>query len=78
MLGRQLAPSENGLPLEIYAFANSTAWAEYEGVQAEILDHLIAILPEFGLRLFQRPAGADLAGLAGLDDREAARSPAVM
>ncbi|BAV65562.1 mechanosensitive ion channel protein MscS [Sphingobium cloacae] len=65
LLVRQLAPGENGLPLEIYAFVTSTVWAEYEGVQADIFDHLIAILPEFGLRLFQRPAGADLTGLAG-------------
>ena len=63
LLVRQLAPSENGLPLEIYAFANSTIWAEYEGAQADIFDHLLAILPEFGLRLFQRPAGADLAAM---------------
>lgn len=77
LLVRQLAPSENGVPLEIYAFVNSTAWAEYEGVQADIFDHLIAILPEFGLRLFQRPAGADLAGLAAPGNREAALCPAV-
>ncbi|PJG48892.1 mechanosensitive ion channel domain-containing protein [Sphingobium sp. SJ10-10] len=64
LLVRQLAPSENGLPLEIYAFANSTVWSEYEGIQGDIFDHLIAILPDFGLRLFQRPAGADLAALA--------------
>ena len=64
LLVRQLAPSENGLPLEVYAFANSTIWAEYEGVQADIFDHLIAILPEFGLRLFQRPSGADLTAMA--------------
>jgi miniconductance mechanosensitive channel len=64
LLVRQLAPSENGLPLEIYAFASSTVWAEYEGIQGDIFDHLIAILPDFDLRLFQRPAGADLAALA--------------
>ncbi|AMK20154.1 MULTISPECIES: mechanosensitive ion channel family protein [Sphingobium] len=64
LLVRQLAPSENGLPIEIYAFANSTAWAQYEGIQGDIFDHLIAILPDFNLRLFQRPAGSDLAGLA--------------
>lgn len=60
LLVRQLAPSENGLPLQIYAFANTTAWGEYEGIQADIFDHLIAIMPEFGLSLFQRPTGADL------------------
>jgi len=74
LLVRQLAPSENGLPLEIYAFASSTIWAEYEGIQADIFDHLIAILPEFGLRLFQRPTGADLSG-AGTCAPRAASSP---
>lgn len=64
LLVRQLAPSENGLPLEIYAFASSTVWAEYEGIQGDIFDHLMAILPDFDLRLFQRPAGADLRALA--------------
>ena len=64
LLVRQLAPSENGLPMEIYAFATSTVWAEYEGIQADIFDHLIAILSDFDLRLFQRPAGADMAALA--------------
>ncbi|WP_424141251.1 mechanosensitive ion channel family protein [Sphingosinicella humi] len=64
LLVRQLAPSETGLPLEIYAFTASTAWADHEGTQADIFDHLIAILPEFGLRLFQQPTGLDFA--AGL------------
>ncbi|MFC4256106.1 mechanosensitive ion channel [Altererythrobacter xixiisoli] len=64
MLVRQLAPTENGMPLQIYAFANSTVWAEYERIQADIFDHLIAIMAEFDLRLFQHPAGSDLAGLA--------------
>lgn len=61
MLVRQLAPSEHGLPLQIYAFTNTTVWADYEGIQADIFDHLIAIMPEFGLRLFQKPTGVDLA-----------------
>jgi len=63
MIVRQLEPSETGLPLEIYGFTANTAWATYEGIQADIFDHLIAILPEFGLRLFQQPTGLDLAGL---------------
>jgi miniconductance mechanosensitive channel len=57
---RQLAPSENGLPLEIYAFTASTGWADYERTQADIFDHLLAIMPEFGLRLFQEPSGMDV------------------
>ena len=61
MLVRQLQPTAQGLPLEIYCFTNTTAWAEYEPIQADIFDHLIAILPEFGLRLFQAPSGLDIA-----------------
>lgn len=64
LLVRQLQPTDSGLPLEIYCFTSTTAWAEYEGIQADIFDHLLAILPEFGLRLFQQPSGADMAGLA--------------
>jgi miniconductance mechanosensitive channel len=59
LLVRQLAPGPKGLPLEIYCFTNDTAWASYEGIQADIFDHLIAILPEFGLRAYQEPAGRD-------------------
>jgi miniconductance mechanosensitive channel len=70
LIVRQLAPTEHGLPLEIYAFTASTAWADYEGTQADIFDHLIAILPEFGLRLFQQPTGLDLAPLAGRERME--------
>jgi miniconductance mechanosensitive channel len=61
LLVRQLEPSENGLPLEIYAFATTTVWAQYETIQADIFDHLLAVMPEFGLRVFQRPTGADFA-----------------
>lgn len=77
MLVRQLAPSEKGLPLEIYAFTSTTAWAEYERIQGDIFDHLIAILPEFGLRLFQEPSGLDFAGLLSAQRQESATSDAV-
>ena len=60
ILVRHLSPSDNGLPIEIYAFSNDNGWVNYEGVQSDIFDHLIAIIPEFGLRLFQRPSGLDL------------------
>lgn len=60
LLVRQLAPKEFGLPIEIYAFANDTAWANYEAIQADIFDHLLSILPEFKLSAFQSPSGADL------------------
>jgi len=57
---RQLQPGPQGLPLEIYCFTASTAWVVHEGVQADIFDHLYAILPQFGLRPFQSPSGADI------------------
>ncbi|MCL7462468.1 mechanosensitive ion channel domain-containing protein [Pseudomonas sp. NW5] len=60
LLVRQLGPTADGLPLELYCFTATTAWAEYEAIQADIFDHLLAILPEFGLRVFQHPSGQDL------------------
>lgn len=63
LLVRQLAPGPGGLPLEIYCFTNTTRWNEYETIQADIFDHLLAIIPEFSLRLFQHPCGADIRGL---------------
>ena len=59
LLTRQLAPGPEGVPIEVYCFSNDTAWASYEGFQADIFDHLIAVLPEFGLRAFQAPGGSD-------------------
>ncbi|HEV7247597.1 MAG TPA: mechanosensitive ion channel family protein [Shinella sp.] len=61
---RQLPPQPEGLPLEIYCFANTTTWAMYEGIQSDIFDHLLAILPEFDLRVFQNPSGRDLQALS--------------
>ncbi|RIA36625.1 miniconductance mechanosensitive channel [Hephaestia caeni] len=58
---RQLAPGPAGLPLELYCFTASTAWRDYEAVQADIFDHLLAVMRSFGLRLFQQPSGQDLA-----------------
>lgn len=63
LMVRQLEPGEHGLPLEIYAFSNDTNWVNYEGVQSDIFDHIFAIAPEFGLRLFQNPTGHDLQNL---------------
>lgn len=60
---RQLEPGETGLPLEIYAFTNDTAWAAYEGIQSDIFDHILAVAPEFGLRVFQSPSGHDMKSL---------------
>lgn len=59
-LVRQLQPTDSGLPIEIYVFTKTTVWAEYEGIQADIFDHLLSVLPEFGLRVYQRPSGQDL------------------
>ncbi len=66
LLVRQLAPTPRGLPIEIYCFTSDTAWARYESIQADIFDHLIAVLPDFGLKVFQEPAGSDLIA-AGAD-----------
>ncbi|MCS6625292.1 mechanosensitive ion channel family protein [Roseibacterium beibuensis] len=66
LMVRQLQPTATGLPLEIYCFTRTVAWTEYEAIQADIFDHLIAILPEFGLRLFQQPSGLDVARLGSL------------
>jgi len=60
LLVRQLQPAATGLPLEIYCFTRTVQWGPYEGIQSDIFDHLLAILPEFGLRVFQQPGGADL------------------
>jgi miniconductance mechanosensitive channel len=59
LLVRQLQPTGRGLPLEIYCFTNTTAWAEYEDIQSDIFDHLLAVAHEFELRIFQEPSGLD-------------------
>ena len=63
-LVRQLAPTELGLPIEIYVFSTDQAWASYEAIQADIFDHILAVLPLFDLRPFQAPTGSDLRALA--------------
>ncbi|KKO49519.1 mechanosensitive ion channel protein MscS [Arsukibacterium sp. MJ3] len=60
LMARQLEPTADGLPLEIYCFTNTTVWLTYEGIQSDIFDHLLSILPEFGLRVYQRPSGMDI------------------
>ena len=66
LIVRQLGPGPEGLPLEIYCFTNTTAWADYEDIQSDIFDQLLAIVPEFGLRLYQKPAGSDIAKLTSI------------
>ncbi|WP_241579215.1 mechanosensitive ion channel family protein [Rosenbergiella nectarea] len=63
LMVRQLAPSENGQPIEIYAFTNTVVWAEYEAIQSDIFDYLYAALPTFGLRVHQTPTGTDIRAL---------------
>jgi len=58
-LVRQLDPGQTGLPIEIYVFCKDKVWANYEAVQADIFDHILAVLPEFDLRVYQDPTGAD-------------------
>jgi len=58
-LVRQLDPTEKGLPMQIYVFSNDIDWVRYEGIQSSIFDHLLAVVPEFGLRIFQNPTGKD-------------------
>ncbi|MGI6727957.1 MAG: mechanosensitive ion channel family protein [Anaerovoracaceae bacterium] len=62
---RQLPPGEHGLPLEIYVFTNDTNWEAFEDVQSDIFDHLLAIVSEFGLRVFQNPTGYDVRLIKG-------------
>ncbi len=64
LIVRQLSPGPTGLPIEIYCFSNDQAWDRYEAIQADIFDHIFAIVGEFGLRLYQEPAGADLDRIA--------------
>ncbi len=63
-LVRQLQPTDKGLPIEIYVFSKDQAWVRYEGIQADIFDHVLAVIPLFDLRVFQAPSGADLRALA--------------
>lgn len=67
MLARTLEPTTEGVPLELFCYTSTPIWVEYESIQGGIFDHLIGVLPEFGLRLYQRPSGSDvLAGLRGM------------
>lgn len=63
LMVRQLAPTENGQPIEIYAFTNTVVWGEYENIQSDIFDYIYAALPAFGLRVHQTPTGNDIRSL---------------
>ncbi len=62
-LVRQLAPTDHGLPIEIYVFSRDQEWSNYEDIQADIFDHVLAIAPAFDLRIYQHPSGADVRDL---------------
>ena len=64
---RQLQPTEQGIPLELYFFSSIKAWIPYEGVQADVFDHVLAIIPEFDLHVFQNPTGEDFRALSRND-----------
>lgn len=63
---RQLPPGPDGVAMELYVFTDTTDWVLYEGIQADIFDHLLAMLPEFGLTLFQHPTGTDVRAAGSL------------
>jgi len=63
LIVRHLQPTEKGLPIQIYCFSKEQAWASYEQVQADIFDHILAVVPEFDLRIFQNPSGDDFRSL---------------
>ena len=73
LMVRQLNPTPEGLPLEIYVFSNDVDWVNYEGIQSDIFDHIIAIAPEFGLGAFQTPSGSDIEAVL---ERTVAPAPA--
>jgi len=64
MMVRMMEPEPSGIPIEVYCFSAKTAWVDYERIQGDIFDHLLAVLPELGLRLYQAPSGADFAAMA--------------
>jgi miniconductance mechanosensitive channel len=73
-LVRQLAPTPRGLPLEIYVFSKEKRWVDYEAIQADIFDHILAVASEFDLRLFQEPSGNDLVTLAATAGKKRAET----
>ena len=60
LIVRQLQPTANGIPLELYFFSAIKEWVAYEGIQADVFDHVLAVIPEFDLRVFQNVSGNDL------------------
>ena len=65
-----LPPGPQGVAIEVYCFANDTNWVAFEDIQADLFDRILAMVPEFGLRVFQEPSGSDLEALVGTPARE--------
>ena len=63
LMVRQLQPTETGLPMQLYFFTDTVVWVDYERIQSDVFDHVLAVIPEFGLRVFQNPSGADVVSL---------------
>ena len=59
ILVRQLEPNENGIPIQVYAFSSDIEWAKYEAIQSDIFDHILAVIHQFDLEIFQNPSGSD-------------------
>ena len=77
MIVRMMEPESEGIPVEVYCFSANTAWVEYERIQGDVFDHLLAILPELSLQLYQAPSGADfIYGLQGAAARSGMAEPA--
>jgi miniconductance mechanosensitive channel len=67
-LVRQLPAGQHGLPIEVYVFSKDKVWESYEAIQADIFDHILAVLPEFDLRVYQNPTGADFRKLGACQE----------
>jgi miniconductance mechanosensitive channel len=66
LMVRQLQPTEQGIPMEIYVFSNRQEWVAYENLQGDIFDHILAVIPQFDLRVFQNPSNNSISRLAEL------------
>ena len=77
LMVRQLQPTETGLPMELYFFTDTVVWVDYERIQSDVFDHVLAVIPEFDLRVFQNPSGSDIEALRHLREPGAPAKPAV-
>ena len=75
LMVRQMQPTETGLPMQLYFFTNTVDWIVYEGIQSDVFDHVLAVIPEFGLRVFQNPSGADISSLRDTAPKEIQTPP---